>query len=159
MNSLDIGHVTQLPGVGGVSWTITVLLCLIIDIHLRVPHLSKMLVWYYDLENHFVLQFTDAGASEKGQQSMSFGSLTSWNSGDRVRSSALQYLLHCVSLSKKNKVLDDLWRQHTDEKAVLESNDCWKRKHCKAPAICRYVLTELGKQREDPSCNIPLFLC
>ena len=95
VNSLNIGHVTQLPGVAGVSRTVTGLVFLIID-------LSKRLVWYNDLENHFVIQyFSDDGAPETGQLSMSIGSLTSWNFGDRVRSSAFQYLLHCVSLSEK----------------------------------------------------------
>ena len=122
VNSLNIGHITQLPGVAGVSRTVTGLVFLIIDLHLRVPHLSKRLVWYNDLDNHFIIQFSDDGAPETGQLSMSIGSLTSWNFGDRVRSSAFQYLLHCVSLSEKNKVLEDLWRQHTDEMAVLEGN-------------------------------------
>ena len=122
VNRLNIGHVTQLPGVAGVSRTITGLVFLIIDLHLRVPHLSKRLVWYNELENHFVIQFSDDGALETGQLSISIGSLTSLNFGDRVRSSDFQYLLHCVSLGEKNKVLEDLWRQHSDEMALLEGN-------------------------------------
>jgi len=104
VNRLNIGHVTQLPGVAGVSRTITGLVFLMIDLHLRVPHLSKRLLWYNDLENHFIIQFSDDGAPETGQLSMSIGSLTSWNFGDRFRSSAYQYLLHCVSLSEKQSV-------------------------------------------------------
>ena len=37
VKSLDIGHVTQIPGVSGVSRTVTGLVFMIIDLHLRVP--------------------------------------------------------------------------------------------------------------------------
>ena len=120
VNSLNIGHITQLPGVSGVSRTVTGLVFLIIDLHLRVPHLSKWLVWYNDLDNHFVIQFSDDGAPETGQLSMSIGSLTSWNFGDRVRSSAFQYLLHCVSLSEKIKS----WKIFGDN--TLTRWQCWR---------------------------------
>lgn len=122
VKSLDIGDITQLQGVSGVSRTVTGLVFLIIDLHLRVPHLYKRLVWYNDLENHFIIQFSDDGAPETNQITMSIGSLTSWNFGERVRSSDFQYLLHCVSLPEKHEVLDDLWKQHTDEMAVIEGN-------------------------------------
>ena len=122
VKGLDIGHVTQLPDVVGVSRTVTGLVTLIIDLHLRVQHLRKRLVWFNDIENHFVMQFSDDGAPETGQLTMSIGSLTCWNFGNRVRSSEYQYLLHCVSLEEKNQVLEDLWKQHTDEMAILEGN-------------------------------------
>lgn len=41
VNSLNIGHVTQLPDVAGVSRTITGLVFLMIDLHLRVPSFKK----------------------------------------------------------------------------------------------------------------------
>lgn len=122
VNSLDIGNVTQLPGVAGVSRTVTGLVFMMLDMHLRVSHLSKRLVWYNEVANHFILQFSDDGAPETGQLTMSIGSLTSWNFGDRVRSSDFQYLLHCVSLDEKNVVLEDLWKQHTEEMSMLEEN-------------------------------------
>lgn len=53
---------------------------------------------------------------------MSIGSSTFWNLEDRVRSSDFQYLLQCVSIDEKNKVLEDLWKQHTDGMAMLEGN-------------------------------------
>lgn len=53
------------------------------------------------------------------------GSVTMWN-----RSRDLQYLLHCVSLEEKHEILEDLWKHHTDEMALLEGN----------------VLTVAGKQ-------------
>ena len=122
VNSLDIGNVTQLPGVAGVSRTVTGLVFMMLDLHLRVSHLSKRPVWYNEVANHFILQFSDDGAPETGQLTMSIGSLTSWNFGDRVRSSDFQYLLHCVSLDEKNVVLEDLWKQHTEEMSMLEGN-------------------------------------
>ena len=62
VKSLDIGHVTQIPGVSGVSRTVTGLVFMIIDLHLRVPHLSRKLVWFN--ENHFIFQFSDDGTLE-----------------------------------------------------------------------------------------------
>ena len=122
VKSLDIGDVTQLQDVNGVSRTVTGLVLMIIDLHLRVPHLRRKLVWYNELENHFIIQFSDDGAPETSQLTMSIGSLTTWNLGERVRSSDFQYLLHCVSLPEKHEVLDELWKQHSDEMAMLEGN-------------------------------------
>ena len=70
---------------------------------------------------------------------MSIGNLTIWNLGDRVRSSDFQYLLHCVSLGEKDEVLENLWKQHTDEMALLEGNVstvCGKKGHSRVPAKC-----------------------
>ena len=39
VKSLDIGHITQLPGVSSVSRTVTGFVFMIIDLHFRVPHL------------------------------------------------------------------------------------------------------------------------
>ena len=61
---------------------------------------------------------------------MPIGSVTMWNLGDRVRSRDFQYILHCVSLQEKHQILEDLWKQHTEEMALLEGN----------------VLTVAGKQ-------------
>ena len=47
-----------------------------------------------------------------------FGSMTTWNLGERVRSSDFQYLLHCVIFHSKHEVLEDLWKQHTDKMAI-----------------------------------------
>ena len=82
----------------------------------------KKLIWFNELDNHFIFQFTDDGAPEMSQLTMSIGSLTMWNLWDRVRSRDYQYLLHCVSLGEKHEVLEDLWKQHTDEMAMLEGN-------------------------------------
>ena len=65
VKSLDIGHVTQLPGVLGVSRTVTGLVFMIIDLHLRVPHLSPKLVWFSENENHFIFQFSDDGVNKR----------------------------------------------------------------------------------------------
>ena len=59
---------------------------------------------------------------DKNVVTMSIGSLTMWNLGDRVRSRDYQYLIHYVSLQEKHLVLENLWRQHTDEMALLEGN-------------------------------------
>ena len=119
---LDIGHVTQLPGVSGVSRTVTGLVFMIIDLHLRVPHFSHKLVWFNEIENHFIFQFSDDGAPETSELTMSIGSMVCWNFGDQVRSRDFQYLLHCVSVKEKDQLMHDLWQQHTEEMKILEGN-------------------------------------
>ena len=44
VRNLDIGHVNQIPNAPGVSRTITGLVFMIIDLHLRLPHLSHKLI-------------------------------------------------------------------------------------------------------------------
>ena len=53
---------------------------------------------------------------------MSIGSLTAWNFGDKVRSRDYQYLLHCLRVSEKDQIMEDLWKQHTEEMLLLEGN-------------------------------------
>ena len=122
VKSLDIGHVNQIPNLPGVSRTITGLVFMIIDLHLRLPHLSRKLIWFNENTNHFIFQFSDDGAPESSQLTMSIGSLTCLNFGDRVRSRDFQYILHCVSLGEKHEVLESIWKQHTDEMEMLEGN-------------------------------------
>ena len=122
VKSLDIGHINQIPNVPGVTRTVSGLVFMIIDLHLRLPHFFRKLVWFNDNTNHFVFQFSDDGAPETSQVSMSIGSLTMWNLGERVRSREFQYLLLCVSLSEKHDILELLWKQHSDEMKLLESS-------------------------------------
>ena len=122
VRSLDIGHVNQIPNAPGVSRTITGLVFMIIDLHLRLPYLFRKLILFNDNINNFIMQFSDDGAPESSQLTMSIGSLTSWNFGDRVRSRDFQYILHCVSLGERDEVLQSIWKQHTDEMEMLEGN-------------------------------------
>jgi hypothetical protein len=95
---------------------------MILDLNLRVPRLNKQLIWFNGNTNHFILQFSDDGAPETSELGMSIGSLTCWNFGTRVRSREFHYLLHCLSVSEKDKVMEDIWKQHTDEMQVMEGN-------------------------------------
>lgn len=122
VKSLDIGHVSQIPGIPGVSRTVTGLVFMVIDLHLRVPHLARKLTWFNEIENHFIFQFSDDGAPETSQTTMSIGSMVCWNFGNEVRSRDFQYLLHCVSVGEKDQVMHQLWKQHTDEMKLLEGN-------------------------------------
>ena len=122
VKSLDIGHVCKIPNYSGVSRTVTGLVFMILDLHLRLPYLRDRLLWFNDNTNHFIIQFSDDGAPETSDLSMSIGSLTVWNFGDKVRSRDYQYLLHCISVSEKDQVMEDLWKQHTEEMLVLEGN-------------------------------------
>lgn len=162
VNSLDIGNVTQLPGVAGVSRIVTGLVFMMLDLHLRVSHLSKRLVWYNKVANHFILQFSDDGAPETGQLTMSIGSLTSWNFGDRVTSPDFQYLLHCVSLDGKKcsagRPVETAYRGDVNAGGKCVG-DCWKGVYCGVPTKRGYVLAEPGKQRDNTSCNVPFAIC
>ena len=122
VKSLDIGNVNQIPGAPGVTRTLTGLVFMILDLHLKLPYLQRKLVWFNDNPNHFVFQFSDDGAPETSELSMSIGSITLWNLGDRVRSRENQYLLHCVSLPEKHDIMELLWQQHTEEMKLLESS-------------------------------------
>ena len=95
---------------------------MIMDLHLRLPHLCRQLTWFNENTNHFIFQFSDDGTPETSQLTMSIGSLTLWNLGEQVRSREFQYLLHCISLGEKHEMLELLWKQHSDEMQLLESN-------------------------------------
>lgn len=122
VKSLDISYVCQIPECPGVSRTVTGLVFMILDLHLRLPHLKRKLMWFNDNSFHFIFQFSDDGAPETSELSMSIGSLTCWNLGDRVRSREYQYLLYCLSIGEKDPVMEDLWLQHSDEMLLLEGN-------------------------------------
>ena len=76
VKNLNIGHVEQIPATSGVSRTITGLVFMVIDLHLRVQHLSKKLNWFNEMENHFIFQFSDDGAPETSDLTMSIGTIT-----------------------------------------------------------------------------------
>ena len=115
IKALDIGFVSPIPHCSGVSRTVTGLIFMIMDLHSRVLHLRKKLVWYNNNEFNFVFQFSDDGAPETSELMMSIGSLTSWNFGEMVRSREYHYLLHCLSVSEKEDVMSCIWKQHSDE--------------------------------------------
>ena len=76
VKSLDIGHVCEIPNYSGVSRTVTGLVFMMLDLHLRLPYLRNRLIWFNDNINHFIIQFSDDGAPETSDLSMSIGSLT-----------------------------------------------------------------------------------
>ena len=96
VKTLDIGSVSQIRILPGVTRTVTGLVFMIVDLHLRLPHLCRRLVWFKGNTNHFIFQFSDDGAPETSQLTMSILEFrkTFWNLGERVRSREFQYLLH-----------------------------------------------------------------
>ena len=116
VKDLNIGHCNQIPSTPGVTRTVTGLVLMIMDLHFRVPHLAKKLTCFNELENHFIFQFSDDGAPETSQLTMSLESMTLWNLGDRVRSRDSVSTSLCEPL-RKRCVLEDLWDQHTTEMA------------------------------------------
>ena len=63
---------------------LTSLVVMIIDLNLRMPHLRVKLNWFNDEENSFGIQFSDDGALETSELSMSLGTLTLWDFGALV---------------------------------------------------------------------------
>ena len=70
VKSLDIGHVSEFPNYSGVSRTVTGLIFMILDLHLRLSYLKNRLIWFNDNTYHFIIQFSD----ETSDLSMSIGS-------------------------------------------------------------------------------------
>jgi len=79
--NIDIGEIHVITGYSGVSRTVSTLVSMITDLHLRIPSLKKNPLWFNNIENHFVVEFSDDGAPESRETTMSIGSLTMWNFG------------------------------------------------------------------------------
>ena len=97
VKNLDIGEMHQLPGYCGVSRTVSALVTMIIDLNLKVRNVKENLIWFNDNHNHFIFEFSDDGAPETKELTMTTGSMTLWNIGNRVRSREFHYPLHLVS--------------------------------------------------------------
>ena len=68
------------------------------------------------------MQFSDVGAPESKDGTMTIGSMTMWNLGQWVRSREFHYLLHTASISEKDDICNSLWMQHSEEMEILEGN-------------------------------------
>lgn len=122
IKSLDIGEIHQIPGHSGVARTVTALITLIADVNLRVAGNRDRLHWFNDIQNHFVVEFSDDGAPESKETTMTIGSLSLWNFGNRVRSRDYHYPLHLISVDEKNVICENIWKQHCDEMHLIENN-------------------------------------
>jgi len=120
--NIDIGEIHVITGYSGVSRTVSTLVSMITDLHLRIPSLKKNLLSFNNIENHFVVEFSDDGAPESRETTMSIGSLTMWNFGGQIRSRRLHYPVHMISAQEKDQICESLWKQHTDEMMLIESN-------------------------------------
>ena len=101
VNALYIGVSHTIPGFCGVFRTVGALTSRIIDLHLKCVHLRRKLVWYNDIKNHFIFEFSDDGAPESKKESMCIGSLTCWNFGKRVRSRDYHYPIHMITAKER----------------------------------------------------------
>ena len=122
IKTLDIGQLHQIEGYSGVSRTVTALVTMIVDLNLIVPSINKSLIWFNGNINHFVVEFSDNGAPESAEITMTIGTLSLWNYGNRIRSRDSHYLLHMLSASEKDEVCESLWQQHCKEMRLIESN-------------------------------------
>lgn len=122
VKSLDIGEIHQLPGYCGVSRTVSALVSMIVDLNLKVQDNREKLRWFNGNKNHFIVEFSDDGAPESREKTMSIGTLTLWNFESRVRSREYHYPLHLVSAGEKDSICEQLWNQHTEEMLLIESS-------------------------------------
>ena len=120
VNALDIGDVYHIPGHVGMVRPLTSLFVMITDLHLGQPHLCKDLIWFNNIKNHFVVEFSDDGAPETKELTMSVGTLTFWNFGRQIRRRDYHYLLHAASENEKSEIFEDLWDQHCLEMETME---------------------------------------
>ena len=116
--SIDIGEIHVITGYSGVARTAS----MITDLHLTIPSSKKNLLWFNSIEDHFVVEFSDDGAPESRETTMSIGSLTLWNFGGQIRSRIFHYSFHMINAQEKDEICESLWRQHTDEMMLIESN-------------------------------------
>lgn len=122
VKNLDVGQLHQIQGYSGVSRTVTALVTMIVELNLKVPSLNKNLIWFNGNTNHFVVEFSDDGAPESSERTMTIGTLSLWNYGNRIRSRDFHYLLHMLTASEKDPVCESLWQQHCEEMLLIESN-------------------------------------
>ena len=122
VKKLNIGDIQSLPNICGVFRTVTALITMVIDLHLKTKVLREKLLWFNGIENHFICEFSDDGAPETKEATMCIGSLSFWNFGSRIRSREFQYLLHAISANEKDEIASLLWQQHADEMTLLEGN-------------------------------------
>jgi hypothetical protein len=119
---LDIGEIHQIPGYSGVLRTVTALVTMIADLNLKVKTLNEKLIWFNGNINHFVVEFSDDGAPESKEKTMTIGTLSMWNFGKRIRSREFHYPLHMITASEKDIVCELLWKQHSEEMELIQSN-------------------------------------
>ena len=122
VKNLDIGEIHQIPGYSGACRTITALTTTITELVYKVDSYRKNLIWFNGNENHFVVEFSDDGAPESRESTMSIGTLSLWNFGNRIRSRDFHYPLHLITASEKEEVCANLWYQHCEEMLLIESN-------------------------------------
>ena len=122
VQNLDIGEVHQIEGCSGATRTVTALVTMIADVNLKVEINKERLIWFNGVEDHFVVEFSDDGAPESKEETMTIASLTLWNFENRVRSRDYHYPLHMATVQEKDEICALLWQQHCDEMLIIEGN-------------------------------------
>lgn len=122
VKSLDIGEINVISGYSGVSRTVTALVTMIVDLNLKVKSLHEKLIWFNGNVNHFIVEFSDDGAPESREKTMTIGTLSMWNFGGRIRSREYHYPLHMITVEEKDAICELLWKQHSEEMELIEGN-------------------------------------
>ena len=110
VKQLDIGDIHSPIGLCGAFRTVTALVTMIIDLHLKTDSLRKKLIWFNGIQNHFIMEFLDDGAPETRELTMCIGTISCWNFGTRIRSRDYRYPLHTISAKEKDEVISQLWK-------------------------------------------------
>ena len=119
---LGIGDIHSPIGLCGAFRTVTALVTMNIDLHLKTDSLRKKLIWFNGIQNHIIMEFSDDGAPETRELTMRIGTISCWNFGTRIRSRDYHYPLHTISAKEKDEVISQLWKQHTEEMQLVEGN-------------------------------------
>ena len=73
MYDLNIHDVSQIANYSGGSHKVTELAYIILGLDLRLPWLSKPLIWFNGSINHFIFQFSNDGSTETSELGISIG--------------------------------------------------------------------------------------
>ena len=122
VKQLDIGDIHSPIGLCGAFRTVTALVTMIIDLHLKTDLLRKKLIWFNGIQNHFIMEFSDDDAPETRELTMCIGTISCWNFGTRICSRDYHYPLHTISGKETDEVISQLWKQHTEEMQLIEGN-------------------------------------
>ena len=60
-------------------------------------------MWFNGNVNNFVVEFSDDGAPESAERTMTIGTLSLWNYATRIHSRDFHFLLHMITASEKIK--------------------------------------------------------
>ena len=77
---------------------------MIVDLNLKVPSLKENVIWFMTNANYCIVESSNDGAPGSSEQTMTRGTLSLENFGNRICSRDFHDILHTLSASEKDKV-------------------------------------------------------